>query len=274
MTPQQKILAVWGGVAGGILIVGFGVLSWQIGSLSAARSEHARMRSELAQTWLPDRPDEAVRYANDLKDRARKQEAALTQAESAVVPAIPSEYRAGDLATAAARVRADLVAVRQRAERSRIGLPGGLPYEAGLEADETARALQLIGLHALRRTLELCMDAGVSRITATNPGKPVADLTGTYAIFPLELEVEASPDASGALFAGLLGAHRRGLGLRAASIDAGKDAKNPMHRLKLTVTLLTRADSAWNLKPENSQTPVRGAAPARTGLGQKTGAKL
>lgn len=273
MTPERRILAVWGGVAGGILILGFGVLSWQIGSLASARSERARMRGELAQTWLPDRPEESVRYANDLKDRARKQEVALVQAESAVAPAIPPEYQAGDLATAAARVRADLVAVRQRAERSRIGLPGGLPYEAGLDADETARALQLVGLHALRRTLELCMDAGVARITAINSGKPVADPTGTYAIFPLELDLEASPDASGALFAGLLGAHRRGLGLRAASIEAGKDAKNPIHRLKLTVTLLTHADPAWNLKPENAPSSVKGAAGVRTGLGQKTGAK-
>jgi hypothetical protein len=270
MTPQHKTLAVWGGVTGGILVLGLGLLSWQISSLAATRSEHARLVGELAQTWLPDRPDEAVRYANDLKDRARKQDAALAQAESAVAPAIPPEYQASDLATSAARVRADLVALRQRAERSRIALPGGLPYESGLDADETARAMQLIGLHALRRTLELCMDAGVTRITAINPGKPATDPTGTYAVFPLDLDLEANPEASGALFAGLLGTHRRGLGLRAAAIEAGKDAKNPVHRLKLTVTLLVHADPEWNLKPEAA---AKGTAPARTGLGQKAGAK-
>jgi hypothetical protein len=172
-------------------------------------------------------------------------------------------------------VRTDLVALRQRSERSRILLPGALPYESGLDADEQVRAMQLVGLCALRRTLELCLDAGVAKVTAVLPGKPFCDPAGEVGVFPIECEVEASPEAAGVLFQGFLAAHRRGLGLRAIVIEGNRNPKEATQRLRLTATLLFPAEDSWQLKPEAVAPAAKGAAgstrtmPTKAGLGNR-----
>lgn len=268
MSPERRTLAVWGGVAAGTVALGWIWLAVRAGQVDEARAESERLRATLADSWLPDRPQEAERYAKDLQESQRRQQEALRLAETQLVPELKREYQATDLVGAQARLRTDVVALRARAERSRIGLPGSLPFEGGFDQDEAVRAQQLVSLCAVRSALDLCLDAGVAQIGACAVGRASCDAGGAVAVFPLELEVEAAPEAVQALLQAFAAAHRQGLGLRRVEIDgragaAVQPGKAASQRVRLTATLLVRNRSEWQLRPDGAKPAARAAGLGR-----------
>lgn len=248
----------WGVPAGALLAVAAGWVLWRSAQLARLQEEAAAQRTALSRTWLPDRPEEAERYAADLGERRRLQEQALRTVETRLVPELRPEYQAGDLLAAQARLRADLLAVRARAERARIGLPALLPFENGLDPDPQPRALQLASLCALRLALDLCLEGGVTQVAACATGRPFADPSGAYASFPVEAEVEGPAEALQGLLHAFRDAHRLGLGLRRAELvpaQRGAPAAVGAQRLRFEATLLVRARAEWHLAPESPAAP-------------------
>lgn len=268
MSPERRNLLVWGGIAAGAAVLGWAWLGLRAAQVDEARAESEKLRAALADSWLPDRPQVAESYARDLAEAQRRQQESLRQAEAQLVPELKREYQATDLVGAQARLRTDVVALRARAERSRIALPASLPFEGGFDQDEAVRAQQLVFLCAVRAALELCMDAGVAQIGACSVGRAGCDPGAAVAVFPVDLEVEAAPEAAQALLQAFVAAHRQGLGLRRAEIDgrqAGGQApgRPALQRLRLTATLLVRNRAEWQLRPEGAKPASRPAGLGR-----------
>ena len=260
MTGEQRTLAIWGGAAGAVAVIG---LAWVVirgGSLADDRARIAQLTSDYAKAQPAGTKLESQIAA--VQKAAQEQGRALDEAARTLAPELKSEYRASDLTSAANRVATDLKALRQRAERTRVALPASLPLEGGLDPEETVRQQQLAQLSLIRSALDLVMDAGVARISGISPGKPWADPTETYAVFPAEIDIEAPFEAIQAVLQGFLAAHKQGLGLRGAVLTPNLAKPDGPVRAKLTVSLVTPVKPEWKLVPDKSAPKAAAAKPA------------
>ncbi len=284
MTSETRTLAIWGGTAGTIAVLG---LLWMVvrsGALEDDRAAIRQLETDLAKAQPAGGKLDAQVAA--LQRQAQEQAKALTEASTALVPELKAEYQAADLTSAATRVTSDLKALRQRAERTRVTLPPSLPLEGGLDPDEAVRQIQLAQLELYRATLDTLMDAGVTRILTLTPGRAWADPSASYAILTAEVDIEAPYEVVSAALQGLQTAHAQGIGLRNLSLLPNPvKADAPLH-CKLTVSLLTPNKPVWKLIPEkpviaaplaasvkSGSKPAVNAAPAGTTPGPASGTK-
>jgi hypothetical protein len=266
MTSDTRTLAIWGGTAGAIAVLGLVWVVVRSGSLDDDRAAIRQLETDLAKAQ-PAGGKLDVQLAA-LQRQAQEQAKALTEASTALVPELKPEYQAADLTSAATRVTTDLKALRQRAERTRVTLPSALPLESGLDPDEAVRQIQLAQLELYRATLDTLMDAGVTRILTLTPGRAWSDPTASYAILTAEVDLEAPYEVLTATLQALQAAHNQGLGLRNLSLLPNPVKADAPLRCKLTVSLLTPNKPAWKLIPEK---PLAGVTPAAMPL--KTGTK-
>lgn len=255
MTSEQKTLAIWGGGAGAFAILG---LIWVLvrgGTLADEHERVAQLQSEYAKAQPGGAKLESQIAA--LQKAAQEQGRALDEAAKTLVPELKPEYRAADLTSAASRVATDLKALRQRADRTRVSLPGSLPLEGGLDPDEINRQQQLAQLELYRATLDLLMDAGIAKISAVGPGKSWTDPSGTYAVFTADVDCEAPFPGMQAVLEGFLAAHRQGLGLRNLTLAPTSNRSDANVRARLTASLMVPAKAEWKLSPDRSLPAAR-----------------
>jgi hypothetical protein len=253
MTSDTRTLTIWGAAAGAVTII---ALAWVLirgSSLSDARERVKTLSADYAKAQSNGtRLDSQIQA---LQRAAQDQTKALEQAAGTLVPELKPEYQVTDLTSGANRVATDLKALRQRADRTRVALPGSLPLEGGLDPDESARQLQLAQLWLYRLALDTVMDAGVTRIATVTPGRAWSDPSGTYAILTADLDLDAPYEALQATLQALLAGHRQGLGLRALALTPNPAKADGPLRAKLTVSLLTANRAAWKLIPDKAPVP-------------------
>lgn len=263
MTSDTRTLAIWGGTAGAIAVLG---LIWMVvrgGALDDDRAAIRQLETDLAKAQPAGGKLDAQLAA--LQKQAQEQTKALTEASTVLVPELKPEYQAADLTSAATRVTTDLKALRQRAERTRVTLPTALPLEGGLDPDEAVRQIQLAQLELYRATLDTLMDAGVTRILTLTPGRAWADPTASYAILTAEVDVEAPYEVVTATLQAFQAAHNQGIGLRNLSLLPNPVKADAPLRCKLTVSLLTPNKPLWKLIPEKAPVAVPTATPVKAG---------
>ena len=275
MTSESRTLLAWGATAGAVTVI---ALAWVVirgASLADARERVKTLSGDYAKAQTNGSKLDSQIQA--LQRCAQDQAKALEQAASALVPELKPEYQATDLTSGANRVATDLKALRQRADRTRVALPGSLPLESGLDPDESARQLQLAQLCLYRIALDTVMDAGVTRIASVTPGRAWSDPSGSYAILTADLDLDAPYEALQATLQGLLAAHRQGLGLRALTLTPNPAKVDGPLRAKLTVSFITANRPAWKLVPDKVAAPMvpavrAGAKPATAAAGTSAAA--
>jgi hypothetical protein len=258
MTPEQKTLAIWGGGLAAALIAGWialGMRGERLDELQGAAEGLTRKYAEL----YPKEGIPVVEATKKWKGLLEHQEAALKDAEAAMVPSLPRNYLDTDLSSAAGQVRTDLLYLKQKADRQKVKLPAALPFEEGLDNDAKVRGTQLASLYLYRNALDACMDAGATRITGVHVGKASTDPNEKYALFTCDIELSVTYEQAQQLMLDLLQKQgRAGFGIRALSLEHDKTSNE---RMNITVSLLTANDPAWGLKGD------QGARPGQPGGG-------
>jgi len=255
MTNETRTIALWGGIAGAVAVLGLAWVSMRSSTLDEQRTRTTQLANDLA-TAQPTgvRLDQQV---TAVQHSGQEQSKALDEASVILAPELKPEYRASDLTSAANRVATDLKSLRQRADRTGVKLPSSLPLESGLDADETVRQMQLAQLNLYRIAVDTIMEAGVQRITTLQPGRAWADATGAYAIFTAEIDIEAPYEVLQATLLGFLAVHKQGVGVRAINLVPTPGRPDAAQRSHLTVSLILPNQSAWKLVPEKSVLPIK-----------------
>jgi len=258
MTSETRTIALWGGIAGAVAILGLIWVGWRSGVLDEQRARTTQLATDLA-TAQPagirlDQQLTAVQHSG------QEQSKALDEASAALAPELKAEYRSSDLTSAANRVATDLKTLRQRADRTGVKLPASLPLESGLDADDTVRQMQLAQLDLYRIALDALMESGVQRITTLQPGRAWADPSGAYAILTAEIDIEAPYEVLQAALQSLILAHKQGVGVRGVTLVPTPGRPEAPQRSHLTVSLILPNQSAWKLIPEKSALPVKPGA--------------
>ncbi len=262
MTGETKTLAIWGGGAAAVAVLG---LAWVLVRGSALAEDRARLQQLTDEQARAQPPGTRLDTLTSLvQAAAAEQAAALAEATKVLVPELKTQYRAADLVSAATQVAGDHKALRQRAERTAVQLPGTLPLDAGLDPNEAVRRVQLAQLFLYRTVLDELMDSGVAKVFTVALRQNWSDPTGAYAILTADLDFECPFDRAQTVLQRLLANHSQGIGIRGISLVPGTRADAPL-RIKLTVSLLTANDPDWKLTPEKAATPLPAAKPTRSG---------
>jgi len=266
MTPDQRTLATWGGGLAAGVIFGWIALDLIRGEELIARSAKATsLGKEYASLYPAD--GMAIEEATGTWKRLMEhQQAALTEAEAAMVPALPREYLETDLSSGAARVHSDLQYLKQKAQRQQVHLPSTLPFEEGLSDNANQRLLQLAQLYLYRNLLDTCMDAGVTKINTLKAESGPCDPQGKYALMLCSIDMDMPWDRTSQLLADLNQTqNRKGYGVRSVNID---HTASGSEKVTLLISLITANNPAWNLRPDSAPTqlPTTGTTPA-TGTG-------
>ena len=264
MTNQSRTLALWGGSAVAVAVIG---LIW-VSARAATLSDQQTRTTQLAASLAAAQPS-GVRLDQQLtlaQHSGQEQSHALDEASTVLAPELNSDYRASDLTSAANRVATDLKTLRQRADRTGVKLPAGLPLESGLDADETVRQMQIAQLYLYRVALETLMEAGVQRISTLQPGRAWADTSGAFAIFTADIDLEAPYEVLQGALLGFTAAHKQGVGVRGVTLIPSPGHPDAPQRSRLTVSLIVPNQSAWKLVPEKPLLPNKaaGTKPAPT----------
>ena len=255
MTPEQRTLSIWGGGFAVALIAGWIVL----GSRGETLAQKQGQADELEKKYQDLYPEQGL-LAADARSKWKAsldlQEAALHEAETAIVPALPRAYTDTELGTASAQVHTDLQYLKQKGQRQGAKMPAALPFEEGLDQDSVQRAMQLAQLHLYREVVDACLEAGTSRLGSVHVAKGPTDPQGKYALMLCDLELDLTFEQVDQLLLDLVQKqHRKGIGLRSLSLDQARDGSQ---HIGLTVSLVLANDPAWGLKAE---VPKGGAKP-------------
>ncbi len=267
MTREQKLLALWCvGAVIALAAVAF-LFSSRGSELDATRAKAAALHEDYRALY-PDQGVAAEETLTVIKRMRDHQELARTEAERQLVGALPDEYQRSDVTEASSRMRADLSALKQRAERLKIALPAQLPFETS-GFDQAKVSLQLAQLYLYKQVLELCMDAGVSRVSGVRDGRSHRDLTGVYAVLTCEFVLEGNYESLSQLLLALRAKHAAGLGVREVKLSQATQSG----QCTLVASLLTANQPQWELAPEGApagKSPA-GGTPAQPGRRSRLG---
>lgn len=274
MTPEQRTMAIWGGGIAAGVIVGWIIVGGVRGPLLDERHTVAEGLFKNYSDLYPEKGMAVDEATKKWKTLFEHQQSALKDAEASLVPPLPRKYTDADLSSGAAQVHADLQYLKQKAQRQKVTIPGTLPFEEGLDADEKQRLLQLAQLYLYRNALDTCMDAGVDRISSVRieKEKGSTDPGGRYAVLLCQLDLEVTWEKASQVLLDLIQAQNtKGFGVRALSLVHDRSGNE---RLSLTISLLTANNPAWGLRPELApNAPKTGSGTGGSG-GGRFGAKL
>jgi len=252
MTRDQKLLIIWCTAAAIVLGVVATLFSSRGSELDAARTKATGLHREYL-TLYPDAgvpASESLAVGERLRDH---QEQARTDAERDLVGVLPEDYQRSDVTEASSRMRADLGALKQRAERQKIALPASLPFESS-GFDQTKVSLQLAQLYLYKQVLDLCMDAGITRVSTVKEGKCHRDASGVYAVLTCEFAIDGNFEALSQVINGLRAKHAIGLGVRDLKLSQGAQSG----QCSLTASLLTANNPQWKLEAEGAPAKAAG----------------
>jgi hypothetical protein len=266
MTPDQRILAIWGGGLAAGLLIGWIALDVVRG---ATMTESAALAATLGKEYQELYPENgmAIEEATGTWKRLMEhQQASLLDAEKSMVPELPREYLETDLNSGAARVHADLQYLKQKAQRQQVRMPATLPFEEGLSDNANQRLLQLAQLYLYRNLLDTCMEAGVTKINTLKTESGPCDPQGKYALMLCTIDLDLPWDRTSQLLADLNQTqNRKGYGVRNVSIEHDRSGNE---KVSLVVSLMTANNPAWNLRPDSAPTslpPGKNATPPPAG---------
>jgi hypothetical protein len=262
MTPDQKTLAIWGGSLAAAVIAGWIWLDINDSKLEVLQANAESLKGKYKDLY-PDTGMPVSEATKKWKKVAELQAAALSEAENALIPAMPKAYLETELSSAAGQVRTDLLYLKQKADRQMVKLPSTLPFEEGLDPEAKMRGMQLAELYLYKNALDDCMDAGVTVVTTVHAGKGGCDPFEKYAIFLCDIDIETTFEKAESLMLDLVQKQNaKGYGIRSLSLEHTKTGNE---RISLTFSLLVANDPAWGLKPDKSSAP--GTGPSRFGKG-------
>ena len=253
MTHEQKLLAIWCAGALITLVVAGYLIASRGDDLEAARVKGAALHEDYRKLY----PDQGVAAADALAAIKRlrdHQEQARAEGERQLVGALPDEYQRSDVTEASSRMRADLSALKQRGERLKIALPAQLPFETS-GFDQTKVSLQLAQLYLYKQVLDLCMDAGVTRVTGVRDGRSHRDASGVYAVLTCEFVLEGNFESLSQLIVALRAKHPAGLGVRDCKLSQAAQTG----QCTLMASLLTANNPQWQLGVEGTPAIKSGA---------------
>ena len=255
MTHAQKLLAIWCAAALITLAVVGYLFSSRADDLETVRTRAAALHADYLALY-PEQGVGAGEALAGIKRLREHQEQARADAERQLVGTLPEDYQRSDVTEASSRMRADLGALKQRSERQKIPLPAGLPFEnSGF--DQSKVSLQLAQLHLYKQVLDVCMDAGVARVSSVREGKSHRDPSGVYAVLTCEFAVEGNFEALSQLLLALRGMHGLGLGVRELKLGQVGQAM----QCTLVASLLTANNPQWQLTLENTAPVKPGVVP-------------
>jgi len=257
MTPDQKTLSIWGGSLAAAVIAGWIWLDINEDRLGVLQNNAFSLKEKYKDLY----PDEGIPVSEATKKWktvAEHQTAALSEAEAAMVPAMPKAYLETELSSAAGQVRTDLLYLKQKADRQMVKLPAILPFEEGLDPEAKMRGMQLAELYLYKNALDDCMDAGVTVVSTVHAGKGGCDPFEKYAIFLCDIDIETTFEKAESLMLDLVQKQNaKGYGIRSLSLEHTKTGNE---RISLTFSLLVANDPAWGLKADKSSAPATGAS--------------
>jgi hypothetical protein len=274
MNPEQRTMTIWGGGLAAGVIIGWIIVGGVRGPLLEERHNVAEGLFKSYSDLYPEKGMAVDEATKKWKTVFEHQQSALKDAEASLVPPLPPKYTNTDLSTGAAQVHADLQYLKQKAQRQKVTIPGTLPFEEGLDADEKQRLLQLAQLYLYRNAIDTCMDAGVDRIGSVRVEKEKGstDAGGRYAVLVCQLELEVTWEKASQVLLDLIQAQNtKGFGVRALSLVHDRSGNE---RLSLTISLLTANNPAWGLRPDTGPVAPKGGGTGASGGGGRFGGKL
>lgn len=258
MTPEQKTLAMWCGVLVALLLIGWLVLDMR-GEVFASTRQSASALIAKYDLSHPSNGKSAVEAKKQLRQSQAQQDAALVEAESALVPPLPDQFISAELSAAESAVRDAINQLEQKSTRQGVKL-ADLPFKTqGLDLKPELRRMQLAQVYLYSGVLDACIDAGVTAVNAVRLGNGgTADPSESYGLLTCDVELEAKwKGGTNQLMADLLARqNRKGYGLRQLEIIQNEDGTQ---RVRLTASLITKFDKDWGLKSEAGG--VRPSAP-------------
>lgn len=263
MTPEQKNMMMWTGIIAGIILLGWIVLDVRKETWSSA---HARALGLIAKydASHPAHGASAETIKRDLDSIQAQQNEQLSQAESALISPLPEQFTNAEISAAEGTVREAINLLEQKAQRQNIPLVD-LPYKkAGLDSSIDVRRMQLAHVYLYSGVVDVCIDAGVSSITAVQVmSGGVSDPSETYGLITCNVEVVAKwkGEVNTVLSELLRRQNHKGYGMRSLEIMQNEDGTQ---RVRLSVSLFTRNEKAWGLKSEGGGKPaVPSSAPVK-----------
>lgn len=254
MTPDQRILSSWGAGLAGAVIIGWILLDFIRGPVL---TEQTTLAENLGKNYHDLYPAEgmAIEEATSTWKRLRDhQKAALENAETSMVPALPRDYQDEDLSSGGARVNIDLKYLKQKAQRQQVRLPTTLPFEEGLNESPKQRLMQLAQLYLYRSLIDTCMDAGVTKITSIKVASGPCDPQRKYALMLCTIELDVTWERTSQVLADLNQTQtRNGFGLRGLTIE---HLPSGSEKVNMVVSLITVNNPAWNLNPDSAPTTL------------------
>ncbi len=261
MTPDETLLAKWGGGLLGGLIVGSVLLIYVRGDVLDVAKSHAESLGAEYEELYPENGMAIEQATNTWKLSMDHQQAALKDVEESMVPVLPRGYLDTDLSSGSAQVHNDLQYLKQKAQRTQVQLPSTLPFEEGLSAEPNQRLLQLAQLYLYRHAVDTCMDAGITKINNIKVETGPCDPQGKYAVLQCSLTMSMTWDRTSQLLADLNQTqNRKGYGIRGLSIEHDRSGTE---RVSMVVSLLTANNPAWGLRPDSVETQL--SVPANSG---------
>lgn len=249
MTPEQKTMAIWGSGLAAALLVGWLILDFRADFLSqvSVSATHDIKRYDESH---PAQGKNAVDAKKAIKIIQGQQEAALTEAEAALVPALPEEFTTDDLNAAESTYKEVVASLTQKAERQGVKL-AELPLKS-FDSNPTVRRMQLAHVYLFRGLLDACIEAGAGSIVSVKIGSlNVTDPGEHYALLTCDIELETKWDkgsGTAQLLSNLVQRQRRkGYGIRLLEIENHEDNTQ---RVRLIGSLITANQPEWGLKPE------------------------
>ncbi len=260
LTPEQRSVALWGGIAGAAALLAVGWIVVRGGEHSTLQAKADKAHAEYQRFYPAAGGEPAADAIARLTTLAAVQTAALVEAERTLVAELPPDYRLDDLNQATNQARADLERLRQAAVSRRTALPP-LPFQgAALAQDQGQRRMQLAQLWLIRRTVEILLETGVARISQLALAGGGLDPDGVYGVLFLTVVCDAPQPVALDLLQRLRAEHGRGIGLREIALLPTRD--QVAMTMKLSLLLPARDCVGFGLAADPPAPVLEGIAPA------------
>jgi hypothetical protein len=261
MTPDQRTLAIWGGIGATAIVAGWFAMDAIDAAGPAQRAE--ALHAEYQQLYRPADPPSGLDAAQAVaraKQAADAQQQELAAAIQQLAPPLPRDYvdAAGEDLKAQSLLQSVTDDLGKRCEQAKVTVPTWPITQ--LDRDPGVRSRQLATVYCYAQMVRLMLDAGVRGLGTPVVGEAKSDPGGSVARFPVALSCTATWESTDRLLHALRDAHGAGLGLTDVTVDMQADGTR---KVAISASLLLPNRPEWKLaKLDVVPRPAPGAAPA------------